>query len=163
MKTSSAVLSHGAICFSAFHTQKNEHFGCERVKSPFQRLSARDTAYPKLSFAPIQNCILEAIKLHLFFWFQDGEVNCSNITCQPLNCTEAPILLPHSCCPVCPGKCLIFCYMKSWQTRFTRAKKIGTACQIFVTLLTILRHSTPNFRRVNVSVPEVVWHQCSKF
>ena len=26
MKTSSAVLSHGAICFSAFHTQKNGHF-----------------------------------------------------------------------------------------------------------------------------------------
>ncbi|KAM7425845.1 hypothetical protein ABFA07_022776 [Porites harrisoni] len=34
---------------------------------------------------------------------KDGEVNCSNITCQPLNCTEAPILLPHSCCPVCPA------------------------------------------------------------
>ena len=45
----------------------------------------------------------------------------------------------------------------------TRAKKIGTACQIFGNVLTILRHSTPNFRRVNVSVPHEMWHQCSKF
>ena len=30
-------------------------------------------------------------------------------------------------------------------------KKIGTARQIFGTVLTILRHGTPNFRRVNVS------------
>ena len=43
------------------------------------------------------------------------------------------------------------------------AKKIGTARQIFGTVLTILRHGTPNFRRVNVSVPNVMWHQCSKF
>ena len=33
-------------------------FGCERVKSPFQRLNARDTAYLKLSFVPIQNFVL---------------------------------------------------------------------------------------------------------
>ena len=33
-------------------------FGRERVKSPFQRLSARDTAYLKLSFTPIQNFVL---------------------------------------------------------------------------------------------------------
>ena len=33
-------------------------FGCERVKSPFQRLNARDTAYLQLSFAPIQNFVL---------------------------------------------------------------------------------------------------------
>ena len=35
--------------------------------------------------------------------------------------------------------------------------------KFFATVLTILRHGTPNFRRVNVSVPNVVWHQCSKF
>ena len=35
--------------------------------------------------------------------------------------------------------------------------------KIFCTVLTILRHGTPNFRRVNVSVPNVMWHQCSKF
>ena len=46
-------------------------------------------------------------------------------------------------------------------TPFTRAKKIGTARQIFGTVLTILRHGNPNFRRVNVSVPNVMWHQCS--
>ena len=123
------------LFFSISHTKKwtfcemlaLDTFGCERVKSPFQRLSARDTAYLKLSFATIQNCILEAIKLHLFFWFQDGEVNCSNITCQPLNCTEAPILLPHSCCPVCPGKRLIFCYMKSWHPL-----KLNSKCSIVV-------------------------------
>ena len=45
----------------------------------------------------------------------------------------------------------------------TRAKNIGTARQIFATVLTILRHGMPNFRRVNVSVPNVMWHQCSKF
>ena len=49
------------------------------------------------------------------------------------------------------------------KTPFTRAKKIGTARQIFGTVLTILRHDTPNFRRVNVSVPNVMWHRCSKF
>ena len=48
-------------------------------------------------------------------------------------------------------------------TQFTRAKKIGASRQIFCTVLTILRHGTPNFRRVNVSVPDVMWHQCSKF
>ena len=42
-------------------------------------------------------------------------------------------------------------------------KKIRTARQIFGTVQTILRHGTPNFRRVNVSVPNVMWHQCSKF
>ena len=36
------------------------------------------------------------------------------------------------------------------KTPFTRAKKIGTARQILGTVLTILRHGTPNFRRVNV-------------
>ena len=49
------------------------------------------------------------------------------------------------------------------KTPFTSAKKIGTARQIFGTVLTILTHGTPNFRRVNVSVPNVMWHQCSKF
>ena len=49
------------------------------------------------------------------------------------------------------------------KTPFTRTKKIDTARQIFGTVLTILRHGTPNFRRVNVSVPNVIWHQCSKF
>jgi len=49
------------------------------------------------------------------------------------------------------------------KTPFTRAKKIGTARQIFGTVLTILRHGTPNFRRVNVSVPNVMWLQYSKF
>ena len=34
------------------------------------------------------------------------------------------------------------------ETPFTRAKKIGTARQIFGTVMTILRHGTPNFRRV---------------
>ena len=48
-------------------------------------------------------------------------------------------------------------------TPFTRAKKIGTASQIFGTVLTILRHGTPTFGRVNVSVPNAMWHQCSKF
>ena len=33
-------------------------FGWEKVKSPFQRLNARDTAYLKLGFAPIQNFVL---------------------------------------------------------------------------------------------------------
>ena len=51
----------------------------------------------------------------------------------------------------------------SLKNPFTRAKKIGTARQIFGTVLTILRHGTPNFRRVNVSVPNVMWHQRSKF
>ena len=49
------------------------------------------------------------------------------------------------------------------KTPFTRAKKIGTACQIFGTVLTILRHGTPNFRCVNVSVPHVMWHQCRDY
>ena len=48
-------------------------------------------------------------------------------------------------------------------TQFTRAKKIGMSRQIFCIVLTILRHGTPNFRRVNVSVPDVMWHQFSKF
>ena len=48
-------------------------------------------------------------------------------------------------------------------TQFTRAKKIGPSRQIFCTVLTILRHGIPNFRRVNVSVPDVMWHQRSKF
>ena len=34
---------------------------------------------------------------------------------------------------------------------------------MFGTVLTILGRGTPNFRRVNVSVPNVIWHQCSKF
>ena len=46
-------------------------------------------------------------------------------------------------------------------TPFTRAKKIGTVRQIFGTVLTILRRGNPNFRRVNVLVPNVMWHQCS--
>ena len=33
---------------------------------------------------------------------------------------------------------------------------------MFGIVLTILRHGTPNFRRVNVSVPTVMWHQGSK-
>ena len=33
----------------------------------------------------------------------------------------------------------------------------------FGTVLTILRHGTPNFRRVNLSLPHVIWQQCSKF
>ena len=49
------------------------------------------------------------------------------------------------------------------ETPFTRAKKIGTARQIFGTVLRILRHGTPNFRRVNISVPNVMWYQCSTF
>ena len=48
-------------------------------------------------------------------------------------------------------------------TQFTRAKKIGTLRQIFCIVLTILRHGTPNFRRVNVSVRDVMWHKFSKF
>ena len=36
------------------------------------------------------------------------------------------------------------------KTPFTRTKKIDTARQILGTVLTILRHDTPNFRRVNV-------------
>ena len=67
MKTSAAVLSHGAIWFSAFHTQKNGHFvkcwlwtplAVKGLKVPFRGLNARDTAYLKLSFAPIQNFVL---------------------------------------------------------------------------------------------------------
>lgn len=34
---------------------------------------------------------------------EDSEIVCSPLQCQPLNCTEAPILLPHLCCPVCPA------------------------------------------------------------
>ena len=41
--------------------------------------------------------------------------------------------------------------------------KIGTARQIFGTVLKISRHGTPNFRRVIVSAPNVMWHQCPKF
>ena len=37
------------------------------------------------------------------------------------------------------------------------------ARQIFGTVLTIWRNGTPYFRCVNVSVPNVMWHQCSKF
>ncbi|XP_068753523.1 chordin-like isoform X1 [Montipora capricornis] len=33
---------------------------------------------------------------------QDEEITCSEIKCQRLNCTEAPIVVPHLCCPVCP-------------------------------------------------------------
>ena len=122
MKTSSAVLSHGAICFSAFHTHKKWTF-CEMLAFGHfwllkgeKSLWAAQCSWYRISktqfYSYTKLCIIEAIKLHLLFWFQDGEANCSNITCQPLNCTEAPILLPHSCCPVCPGKRLIFCYAK---------------------------------------------------
>ena len=45
------------------------------------------------------------------------------------------------------------------KTPFTRAKNICMALQIFGTVLTILRHGTLNFWRVNVSVPHVMWHQ----
>jgi len=34
---------------------------------------------------------------------QEGEIICSEIKCQRLNCSEAPIVLPHLCCPVCPA------------------------------------------------------------
>ena len=34
---------------------------------------------------------------------------------------------------------------------------------MFGTVLTILRHGTPNFRRVNVSVPNAMWHRCLNF
>lgn len=34
---------------------------------------------------------------------EEGEIICSEVKCQPLNCTEAPVLLPHICCPVCPA------------------------------------------------------------
>ena len=54
-------------------------------------------------------------------------------------------------------------YYMSPRTTLIRAKKIGSARQIFGTVRTILRHGTPNFRRVNVSVPNVMWHQRSKF
>ena len=56
-----------------------------------------------------------------------------------------------------------FNFCDRYSNPFIRAKEIVTARQIFGTVLTILRHGTPNFRRVNVSVPNVVWHQCSKF
>ena len=49
------------------------------------------------------------------------------------------------------------------RTPFTRAKKSVRPAKLFGTVLTILRHGTPTFRRVNVSVPNVMWHQCSKF
>ena len=52
---------------------------------------------------------------------------------------------------------------RKFKTPFTRAKKIGAARRIFGNMLTILRYGTPNFRRVNVSVPYVMRHQCSKF
>ena len=52
--------------------------------------------------------------------------------------------------------------MVATTTPFTGAKNIGTARQIFRSVLTILRHGTPNFRRVNVSVPHVMCHQCSQ-
>ncbi|KAL9971414.1 hypothetical protein ACROYT_G023934 [Oculina patagonica] len=34
---------------------------------------------------------------------QDSEIVCAPLQCQRLNCSEAPILLPHLCCPVCPA------------------------------------------------------------
>ena len=40
------------------------------------------------------------------------------------------------------------------KTPFTRAKKIGTTRQIFGTVLTILRHGTPNVRRVKRMGPK---------
>ena len=43
----------------------------------------------------------------------------------------------------------------------TRSKS-GMARHIFGTVLTIFRHGTPNFRRVNVAVPNEMWHQCPK-
>ena len=49
------------------------------------------------------------------------------------------------------------------MTERSDVDKIGMARQIFGTVLAILRHGTPNFRHVIVSVPNVMWHQCSKF
>lgn len=34
---------------------------------------------------------------------QDEEIVCSVVKCQRLNCSEAPVMVPHSCCPVCPA------------------------------------------------------------
>lgn len=34
---------------------------------------------------------------------EDSEIVCAPLKCQRLNCTEAPIMLPHLCCPVCPA------------------------------------------------------------
>ena len=59
---------------------------------------------------------------------------------------------------------------QSWLVKSLRQKphlhvqkKNRHSMPIFGTVLTILRHGTPNFRRVNISVPNVMWHQCSKF
>ena len=41
--------------------------------------------------------------------------------------------------------CRKVCCKRLTKTSFTRAKKIGTARQIFGSVLTILRHGTPNF------------------
>lgn len=46
-------------------------------------------------------CVLIA---KCFCFIQDEEIVCSVVKCQRLNCSEAPIMVPHSCCPVCPGK-----------------------------------------------------------
>ena len=67
-------------------------------------------------------------------------------------------VVTFSCLPASPR---IFELLK--RHLHARAKKIGTARQTFGTVLTILRHGTPNFRRLNVSVPNAMWHQCSKF
>ena len=67
-------------------------------------------------------------------------------------------VVTFSCLPASPR---IFELLK--RHLHARAKKIGTARQTFGTVLTTLRHGTPNFRRVNVSVPNAMWHQRSKF
>ena len=42
-------------------------------------------------------------------------------------------------------------------------KKIGTAPQILGTVPVNFGYGTPNYRRVNVSVPKKVWHCCPNF
>ena len=50
-----------------------------------------------------------------------------------------------------------------WIKPHLHALKTSARHAKFGTVLTILRHGTPNFRRVNLSLPHVIWEQCSKF
>ena len=61
-------------------------------------------------------------------------------------------------------KVLSFLYMHIYTLNpiYTH-KKIGTAFQIFGTVPVNFGHGTPNYRRVNVSVPKKVWHWCLHF
>ena len=77
------------------------------------------------------------------------------ITC-PMKCSCDRIHLPllfFTLIVLLPWQNIFYLYIVI-KTPFTRAKKIGTTRQIFGTVLTSLRHGTPNFRRVKRMGPK---------